>query len=136
MCFIENQTIPTTMLKFKIMFFIVLQVIGDVKTRLHERDEKLSFYALTRQPVVILVGPSFKEIEVMYVVVNNIWYNFQLPLKAVDLCFKILFTSNLEYSKEGEHLRLFLQKGAYCIKTPNYKQIMSVNTLLLDLIGI
>lgn len=110
--------------------------MGDVKTRLHERDEKLSFYGLTRQPVVILVGPSLKEIEVVYVVVDNIWYNFQSPLKAVDVCFKIFFTCNLEYPKEGEHLWLFLQKEAYCIKTPNDKQIMSVNTLLLDLIRI
>jgi len=41
------------------------------------------------QPFIIIVGPSVREIESYYVVVDDVLYKLDNILKAIDICFKI-----------------------------------------------
>lgn len=103
---------------------------------LKQRKEKYEKLKITLQPLPIIIGRDLDNIEASYVNVNNVLYNIDNPLKAVDICFKIYHVLNASYPVECEHVWLFLQKLVYAINTPYDKNFVSVNSFISDITNI
>lgn len=80
----------------------------------------------TVQPFIIIVGPTLRDIENYYVVVDDILYKLNNILQAVDICFKIFMVLDAQYPTECEQIWLFLQQYIYKQQTINDKVIKSV----------
>lgn len=101
-----------------------------IKEKIEERKKKLLGFGLTLQPTPILVGSTLDEITNCYVLVDDHMYEVPTPLKAVDLCFKIIHSQHLLYSREAEQVWMLIQIGLYGINTEWDKNFTAVNTLL------
>lgn len=85
---------------------------------------------LTVQPFIIFVSESLIHSPACYVSVDQILYNVESPLKAVDVCFKGIHALNASYPPECMQIWMLIQKGVYFITTKFDKQISSVNVIL------
>lgn len=93
-----------------------MQTISDLDARLEERTKKLQSFSVTSQSITVIVGPSFDEIHQCFVVINNLRYEVETPLKGIDLVFKICNALNIEYPLEIR-LFMFLQRAVYNFET-------------------
>lgn len=100
---------------------------------LTRRKETCLRYSLTEQPLPVIVGPSICNIVASYVIVNDIRYTAETPLKAIDTCFKIYHTLNAKYPLEAEVPWTFIQTYVYEIHSQYDKKYVSVNTLIADI---
>lgn len=64
------------------------------------------------QPYIIICGP-LESIHSSYVVVDNNIFKCASPTRAVDLCYKIFFVFNIDYSTACVHIWSFFQKYVY-----------------------
>jgi len=94
-----------------------LQTITDLDARLEERAKKFKLFDLTSQPVAVIVGPNFDEIYQCFVVINELRYQVETPLKSVDFVFKSCNALNLQYPPEVGQLFMFLQRAIYDFET-------------------
>lgn len=62
--------------------------------------------------------------------VDEVLYKIGNPLRAIDVCFKIIHATHSKYSLVTETLWLFLQKAIYNINTDWDRNFVSVNNLL------
>lgn len=62
--------------------------------------------------------------------VDEVLYNVCTPLKAVELCFKLIHALNAQYSPEAVHIWLCIQKGIFKINSKYDKSYTSVNQFL------
>lgn len=60
-------------------------------------------------------------------------YEVSTPLKAVDVCFKIIHAVHALYSIEAEQIWLILQKAVYNIDTCWDKNYVAVNNIVSQL---
>ncbi|XP_067207915.1 uncharacterized protein [Linepithema humile] len=63
-------------------FLLHVKTITDLDARLEERTKKLRSFGVTSQPITVIVGPSFDEIHQCFVVINNLRYEVETPLKV------------------------------------------------------
>ncbi|XP_067212552.1 uncharacterized protein [Linepithema humile] len=98
-------------------FLLHVKTITDLDARLEERTKKLRSFGVTSQPITVIVGPSFDEIHQCFVVINNLRYEVETPLKGIDLVFKICTALNIEYPLEIRQLFMFLQRAVYNFET-------------------
>lgn len=77
-----------------------------------------------------MVSKDQDTIENNYVVINEVWYTVENPLKALDIAFKAANMLDTPYSIECEREMLFLQLAIYGIDTENKKKV-DVKTLAL-----
>lgn len=99
-----------------------------------KRQDNYVALGLTIQPYIVVAGP-LQKITARYVVVNNIVYELQSIIDAVDSCFKIIWALNLEYPVECLPVWQFLQRAIYKFSetaTPKDKVSSSVLGLLND----
>ena len=73
---------------------------------------------MTRQPQVLAVGDSILGARDFYVLYEDVVYEVDSLIKAVDICFKLFFVFNAEYPAEATDVWIFLQKGVFRIDTP------------------
>lgn len=85
------------------------------------------------QPTPIIIGDNLDNIIVSYVSVNDILHQVQTPLKAFELCFKIIHALQACYAVEAEHVWLLIQKGLFELTTKYDKKFVSVTQLLQDI---
>lgn len=104
-----------------------------MEPQLQIRREKCLAYHFTEQPLVAFVGNSLSEISASFVIINNLKYSLETPIKAVDTCFKVFHALNAEYPQEVEAVWTFIQQYIFDIKTPHDKKYISVSTLISDL---
>lgn len=97
---------------------------------MHKKREKLKSFGLTLQPQIIIVGPTSKDIHQNFIVIDNILYEVESTLKAVDITFKSFHALHAIYPIESERIWLFLQQAVYNIQTPWDKQDSSVTILV------
>ncbi|XP_047998149.1 uncharacterized protein LOC125235594 [Leguminivora glycinivorella] len=105
----------------------------DVQDAIAHRREKYLKYKLTLQPVIVIVGSSYMDIQKYYVVVNDLFYETNSILKAVDTCFKIFHSLHCQYPTESVCVWNFLQLGLYQLKTKWDKTYSTVNAFITDL---
>ncbi|CAI6371526.1 unnamed protein product [Macrosiphum euphorbiae] len=75
---------------------------AEVQETISRKQEKLLGLGHTQQPFIIIVGPTLSEISNYFVVVDDVFYQLNSILAAVDCCFKTTITFNAEYPVECE----------------------------------
>ncbi|KAB7502265.1 hypothetical protein Anas_12542 [Armadillidium nasatum] len=116
-------------------FVILVQNPEDVPVTISRKQEKLSQMSLSMQPFVILQGKDLLNIDHCYVVLNDILYGFDSPLKAIENCFKVFHVAHARYPFECESVWLFIQKYFFEIETEWDKTVSDVCELISDIIS-
>ncbi|RXG53586.1 hypothetical protein Avbf_14501 [Armadillidium vulgare] len=98
-------------------FVIHVQNPEDVSVTISRKQEKLSHMSLSMQPFVILQGKDLLNIAHCYVVLKDILYGFDSPLKAVENCHKVFHAAHARYPFECENVCFFIQKYFFEIET-------------------
>lgn len=84
-------------------------------------------YSLKLGPTAIAVGPTVDSIERSYVRVNETLWEVDNPMKAVDICFKVLHALDAVYPKESEREYFFLERAVYSINVDKKMSVMVGN---------
>lgn len=85
---------------------------------MQERRKKLINWGITVQPYVLVCGSSVNNIDACYVILDmETQFLVQSPVRALDLCFKIIHAAHLEYSPESYRLWRLIQKELYELTT-------------------
>lgn len=105
----------------------------DVQVAIAQRREKYLKYNLTLQPVIVIVGSSYMDIQKYFVVVNDLLFETNSILKTVDTCFKIFYSLHCQYPTESTCVWNFIQLGLYQLKTKWDKNYSTVNAFITDL---
>ena len=97
-----------------------------------DRTEKLSNWKIPTQPYVVVCGPSVDNVDATYVVVDKVMYLMSSPLRALDVCFKIIHALHARYSPECHRLWMLIQKKLYELDTKfdSYKNDSQLPLLL------
>ena len=93
------------------------------------RKKECEQHEQTWQPQVLVLGTDAAHIEQIFLLVDNTSYIMTSVLKAIDVCFKLTFVTNLNYAVECQSVWLFLQRALYNIETPYDKVTPRVNEL-------
>ncbi|XP_077262855.1 uncharacterized protein LOC143897811 [Temnothorax americanus] len=94
----------------------LIESVGKLQTFIQEK--KLINWGITIQPYVLVCGSSVNDIDACYVILDTETQFFvQSPVKALDLCFKIINAAHLEYSPESYRLWRLIQKELYELTT-------------------
>jgi len=56
------------------------------------------------QPYIVIVGVNKINKPDCHVVIEPVEYKVETPLKALDICFKALFTLNYKYPIKAEQI--------------------------------
>lgn len=101
-----------------ILFIFYLQSVRKLLPFVQQRQKKLTNWDITVQPYVLVCGSSVDDIDTCYVIVD-MEKNFiaHSPVRALDLCFKIIHAAHLEYSPESYQLWRLIQKELYGLTT-------------------
>lgn len=90
-------------------------------------------HGLTEQPLLVIIGPSLRNIELSYVCINDIKYRVNSPLEALDITFKSFYALQVQYPREAELPWILLQQYLYRLKNEEDKTISAITTLIADL---
>lgn len=115
-------------------FIVHIEEECQLQEEQQKRQDKYLALGLTIQPYIVIAGP-LKKISARYVVVDNIVYELQSIIQAVDTCFKIIWALNVEYPSECLPVWQFLQRAIYTFSpkvAPKDKVSPSVLGLLSD----
>ncbi|XP_034951260.1 uncharacterized protein [Chelonus insularis] len=80
--------------------------------------DQMHQYGLKVQPYIIGQGATLESVSNFYVIVDKVRYQFDSPLKALDICFKIFFACHAEYPPQSRQIWFFLQLALYKFTTP------------------
>lgn len=95
------------------------------------RREKYIKYGLNQGVQAIIVGDDLDHIKHSYVAINDILYEVETPLKAIDIAFKAIHALDSKYPTECIREWLFLQRAVYEIKTSYDKNTNDTKVLAL-----
>ncbi|KAJ8984803.1 hypothetical protein NQ317_013000, partial [Molorchus minor] len=70
------------------------------------------------QPFILCLGDEMSKISNIYVYFDDIRFKFFHILKAVDVCFKIIYIFNLDFPQESKMFCNFLEKCFYKHEVP------------------
>ncbi|KAK4886725.1 hypothetical protein RN001_002996 [Aquatica leii] len=87
------------------------KIPGDINNIIDIQKEKASLRKQQVQPYLIIEGPTLKEIRKVYVIVDELRYQFESSKKAFDTCFKLFHVMNASYPPQAEHIWLLIQRG-------------------------
>lgn len=79
----------------------------------------------------VIVGDDFDSIKYSYVIINEIIYEVETLIKAIDIAFKVMHALDSKYPTECTREWLFLQRGVYDITTSHDKNICDTKVLLI-----
>lgn len=72
---------------------------------------------MTVQPYIIAIGPTLRDIINYCVIVDKVRYEFDSPLKVLQVMFQIFHVCHAEYPVECKHIMYILQKNLFKIDT-------------------
>lgn len=113
-------------------FVVHLPALIEIEEFLERRKNKYADLKETCQPVIIILGKSLIESEVL-VSVNNLVYKAGNITRSVDITYKLFHVLSLKYPVECEHVWYFIQKYVYGMSTPWDKSFIVVEELLSTL---
>lgn len=70
------------------------------------------------QPYVLVLGDSLLEASQFFVILDDIVYEVETMIKAVDTCFKVFFVLNAQYPAMATEPWTFIQRAVFHIVTP------------------
>ncbi|XP_011858205.1 PREDICTED: uncharacterized protein LOC105555772 [Vollenhovia emeryi] len=90
--------------------------------------EKYAKYGLTLGVQAVIVGAELDYIKHSYIIINDICYEVETALKAIDIAFKSTYALDTNYPSECAREWLFLQRCCK-ISTPSDKDICNLTVL-------
>ncbi|CAH0562823.1 unnamed protein product [Brassicogethes aeneus] len=112
-------------------FVLYISKIGFLNEKIEERKTRLHSLGLTVQPFIVCIGEQ--TITSSFVVIDDIKYKLETPIKALDVAFKVFHTVNAEYPAECQHVWLLIQRLVYNINTAYDKPSSATTALITDL---
>lgn len=94
---------------------LIVKTVGDIKNAIANRLQKYELFKLRMSPQAILVGEDEDSIEKSFVRIDNVLYEVENPLKALDITFKSMHVLDTEYHAECKREWLFLERAVYNI---------------------
>lgn len=90
-------------------------------------EDKIHFFKnkSINVPCLLIIG-NIHDIKEIFVLFYKIRYSFTSILRALDICFKIFFTFNLNYPKESETFWIFIEHFFYELNQSNVKPKIAV----------
>lgn len=110
------------------IIIVVLQTMADADAYLASVKSNALATDSPVLPRITLVGNINKPD--CYVIIGDMSYQIEDPLKAFEACFNAFFALNLKYPDESQHCWTFAQRGIFNIETKNDKALPSVESLL------
>ncbi|XP_073954135.1 uncharacterized protein [Choristoneura fumiferana] len=89
---------------------------GDIDNVIQKQNQKASSVNLTVQPYILVVG-KLHDFSAIYIVIDDVKYEFQSAAKAFDVLFKIYHVFHAKYPPASSHLYLIIQRKMYEITT-------------------
>jgi len=56
------------------------------------------------QPFLLVEGPTYSDINKIYIIINEVKYEYDNCLKASDIFFKIFHVMRIKYPAQSEHI--------------------------------
>ncbi|XP_063370220.1 uncharacterized protein LOC134658468 [Cydia amplana] len=122
-----------TILESRDRLILHVKTQSDIQNCLATRRDIHLKKGLTCQPVVICIEPDVENITEFYVYFDDVTYQPESLLKAVDICFKTFHVFDIKYPRESIQPWMFIQWYFYEIHTPQDHTFPSVATLIADL---
>lgn len=97
--------------------------------KIENRKETLLQKHLTLQPFIVLLEEVDKTTT--YVVVNDVLYLCESPLRGLDVCFKIFFALDCKYPAECQQIWTFIQSFVYKIEPE--KRFAGLNVIVNEI---
>lgn len=128
-----NPCIKPSIIEQRDAFLYKLDNESSLPDEITERRKTLAELKLTLQPWIVYVG-NFLTPTKVFIIVDDIIYTVDSIVTAVDITFKIFYSTHAEYTAHCFNIWLFIQLGFYNLKTKfDGKFNTIVNALLKDL---
>lgn len=99
----------------------ILQVGTSIDGYRNERKRACLQQNVTWQPQVLMLGSDIFNVEQCLVLMSDTVFECETIIKAIDVCFKAIFSFNLRYPVQASDPWLFIQQGLFGINTQNDK---------------
>lgn len=91
------------------------------------QKERAKIRGLHLQPFLLIEGPTYAEINKIYIIINEVKYEYENCLKALDILFKIFHVMRLHYPPQSEHIYEVIEVVIFnsqrkCLKRHAYVQ--------------
>lgn len=113
-------------------FLMLLENPFELENSIKQLRSELAKQKRTLQPFIIGLGTNLFEIKHFYTFCDGVLCKFESFLAAVDCCFKLYFTFNLEYPCKCSNFWIFLQQKVYKIVLKTDKVSPSVLQIMCD----
>ena len=87
------------------------------------KAEAAAKQGITCQPQVLILGSDMYKPEQVFILINDIVYEVDSIVTAVDICMKCFFVYNTQYPVQAQDPWNFLQTLLYNIKTKYDKKL-------------
>ncbi|KAB0799883.1 hypothetical protein PPYR_07763 [Photinus pyralis] len=118
--------------KAELDFVMYVEKEEDLRKVLEEREKRHQIHKTTEQPQIIIIGNVANPKN--FVKINEVLYEVECPLKALDICFKSFFVFNASYPASCEQCWVFVQKKIYNIETETDPSFISTNSVYSDIL--
>jgi len=81
----------------------------------------------------VFVGPDLQSIRTFYVRIDQNFWCFDCPLKALEVCFKSYFVFHRSYPKECHDIWLVIQQSLFQLTT-EYDRPTSITTTVTGML--
>lgn len=128
---IKGRHIKYTIRDSQRAFTLTVSQAADIDKVLTEKREECFTNKITLQPLIVAVGEEF-HYKRYYVVLDDVKYEFQSYLEAINFCFKLIYVLNLQYPPQCQSVWIFIQKFFFNVHESDQKNPV-VDTLIKDL---
>lgn len=73
------------------------------------------------------------NVQSSYVIIDDVQYLVENPLKALDVCFKCCFALQAKYPFESQQVWMLIQKLVYKIQTPSDNNFSVTTTVMCEI---
>ena len=104
-------------------FQCYFQTNKSVTGYIRRKTETAEKQGITCQPQVLVLGSDMFKPDQVFVVINDICYEIDSIVKAVDTCMKCFFVYNTQYPVQAQDPWTFLHTLLYEIRTSYDKKL-------------
>jgi len=84
--------------------FLFHQNAADIEAKINLQKERAKLRDLHLQSFLLIEGRTYTEINKIYIVINEVKYEYENCLKALDIIFKIFHVMRIRYPPQSEHI--------------------------------